>query len=166
MPGGRSRLLGVAVVTAGLSVAGCAEEDPRFIPDRDAQALRGTLDQVESAAEEGECDTAAAHVQEAMQRVNDLPAAVDEQLRARLLQGLQHLAGRIPQDCPPGQEQEPTPTATPEPTPTETPTPTPTPTPDPTPTPTPTPTPSPPPATPPDVEPPGDDGVSEDGVTP
>jgi outer membrane biosynthesis protein TonB len=147
-----------------LPLAGCGSENPRMIPEADATALLATVDDVEQAVADGECVDAAGLVAEAKNQVSELDNDVARSLRRNLRDWLDHIEGRLDDDC---KEPEPSPTETPEETETPTPTPTPTETATPTPTPTETPIPTatvtPPPEQTPTVEQNGTGGVSPDG---
>jgi hypothetical protein len=136
----RSPLLAAAL--GALALAGCGSDDETaLIPQDDADQLSALVSDAGDAAAAGECDRARRAVAEAEAELAGLPRRTDRQLKANLRDWLEHLAGRIADEC---EAPEPEETATPEPTvaPTETPTPTPEPTPSPTETPTPTPEPT------------------------
>lgn len=155
MPAPRFPLLVATAATAALLLSGCTQENPRMIPREDAEALVVSIEEVGAAVSAGACAEATQELGQARQQVDGLPSEVAESLTNRLRQGLEHLEARIPVDCRSEAEEAPTATATPTPTitvePTETPTATPTETATPTPADTPT----------PEVEPDGDDGVSD-----
>ena len=136
----RSPLLAVALVA--LALAGCGSgDDAALIPQEDADQLTALVADAGDAAAAGECDRARRAVAEAEAELSGLPRKTDRALKANLRDWLEHLDGRIAEECA---EPEPEETATPEPTaaPTETPTPTATPTPTETPDPTATPEPT------------------------
>src|ERR671917_1056607 len=140
----RFRCLLLAAVLCAL-VAGCGSgSDDALIPRDDADRLSTLVADAGAASDGGDCDAARRRVREAEQQIAALPRRTSRALKANLRDWLQHLDGRIAEEC----EAEPDETPTPEPTETPTPEPTETPTPEPTETPTPTPTPT-PPATPP-----------------
>ncbi len=142
----------LAALLAGLAlallVAACGDEDRSgLLPSSDAQTLLDQLDGVRGRVADGECSALTADLAELRGAVLNLPSSVDEQLRARLDEGVQNLAEIAPPECT-GQtvtteepQETPTPdtetqtqtietTTTPEPTATPTATPEPTPTPD------------------------------------
>jgi hypothetical protein len=152
MPAPHSRTLAVAAAAAALLPMGCAQENPRMIPQDDADALVASLEEVATAVSEGECARATEELAAARSQVDRLPRTVAESLTGRLRQGLDHVGSRIPVDCGPDEPEE---TATPTVTPEETPPPEPTGTPAETPTATPDASPT------PSVEPGGDEGVGD-----
>jgi hypothetical protein len=126
---------------AALALSGCGQQNPKLIPQLNANALSATADRIAAACTAGNRAEAEAAVVAARQQIDALPRKVDNRLRRRLTSWARHIEARIPQDCKKQETATPTPTSTPNtptPTPTETPTPTPTSTPTPTPTPTPT----------------------------
>jgi outer membrane biosynthesis protein TonB len=128
----RSPLLAAALV--GLALAGCGSgDDAALIPQDDADQLTALVADAGDAAGAGECARARRAVAEAEAELAGLPRRTDKALKANLRDWLEHLDGRIAEECA---EPEPEETATPGPTaaPTETATPEPTPTPTPTPT--------------------------------
>jgi hypothetical protein len=145
-----------------LALGGCGSENRRMLPEQDASALLTTVDEIESAVSDGECEDAATLVGEAKNQVAELDDSVARSLRRNLRDWLDHIDNRLDNDC---KAKEPSPTATPEET--ETPTPSPTETPTPTPTPTatatPTPTATPAPTEAPTVEPPDTGGATPPG---
>jgi hypothetical protein len=132
---------------AGLALTGCGQQNPKLIPQLNANALNATADRIASACAAGDRAQAEAAVVAARQQIEALPRKVDSRLRRRLTSWTRHIESRIPQDCKKQATPTPSPantpnTPTPTPTPTETPTPTPTNTPTPTSTPTATATPT------------------------
>jgi hypothetical protein len=127
---------------AALALSGCGQQNPKLIPQLNANALSATADRIAAACTAGNRAQAEAAVVAARQQIAALPRKVDSRLRRRLTSWARHIEARIPQDCKKQATTTPTPTATetntPTPTPTETQTPTPTSTPTQTPTPTPT----------------------------
>ena len=157
----RPLLLGPALAAA-LLLAACGGSNPKLIPEERAQRLSDTADQIAQRTSDEDCTGAQSAVGRARSQVAELPRRVDRDLRANLDDWLDQIAGRIPEDCRPAQEEE---TATPSPEETETPTPTPSKTPTPTATATASPTPEggdeqeSPPGLPP-VQPPDTGGVA------
>ena len=149
----RSLSLGLAL--AALLLSGCGRENPRLIPQTQAQALTDTVDQIAQSTGAEDCTGAQRAVQQARGQVAELPRRVDAELRANINDWLDHITEEVPKDCKPAPEETPTPTETPE----ETETPTPTATPEETETPTPAPTATPAPTEVPTVEPPASGGV-------
>jgi hypothetical protein len=152
----RLLLLGLALAAALLLTA-CGSSNPKLIPQDRADSLNQAVDDVASRTSDEDCDGADQALQEARNRVNELPAEVDKALKRNLTRWLNHIADEIPKDCKPKSTPTPSPTATESPT--ETPTQTPTKTPTETPTKTPTETPSASPTDTPTVEPPDTGGV-------
>jgi outer membrane murein-binding lipoprotein Lpp len=146
---------------AALLLAGCGQENPKLIPQQDADALTSRVDAIQQACASGDRTTASAGVDAARQEVSQLPRRVDAKLKHNLRQWLTQIDERVSSDCAP--EATPTPTETATATPTETETPTPTPTPTATETPTATPTPTETATAAPTVEPGGDGGVPAPG---
>jgi hypothetical protein len=129
----RSPLLAAAL--GALALAGCGSDDESaLIPQDDADQLSTLVAEAGDASAAGECDRALRAVSEAESELSGLPRQTSRQLKQNLREWLEHLDGRIAEEC----EADPEETATPEPT--ETPTAEPTETPTETPTPTPTPT--------------------------
>ena len=151
----RRPILAFGLLLAVIPMAGCGSEEPELIPQTRASALTSTIDEIKAACDAEDPAKAKAAVEAANQQVSELPRKVDRELKANVREWLDHIGGRIDNDCKAAEEESPTPTptpsetATPEPTETATPEPTETATPEPTETPAPEPT----------VEPPGDGGV-------
>jgi hypothetical protein len=136
----RSPLL-VGALVAALLTAGCGEDNPKLIPQGDADQLTALVDEAAQASAAGDCDRARRFVREAESSLAGLPRKTDRQLKRNVRDWLDHLDSAIADEC--GKQEEPTETATPSQTSTPTPSATATETPTPTPaTPTPTPTPS------------------------
>lgn len=134
----RSPLLAAAVGL--LLLAGCGSDDQALIPQDDADQLTALVSEAGNASADGECDRARRAVREAELQLPGLPRKTDRRLKANLRDWLDHLDGRIAEECEAPEDEEETPTATPSPTETPTPTPTETATPVPTETATPDPT--------------------------
>jgi len=117
---------------AVLALTGCGQQNPKLIPQVNANALSASADKIASACSAGNQAEAEAAVVAARQQIEALPRRVDSRLRRRLTSWARHIENRIPEDC----KTQATPTPTPTPTSTATPTPTSTATPTPTPTPT------------------------------
>src|SRR5690348_6381128 len=124
---------------AALALSGCGQQNPKLIPQLNANALSATADRIGSACAAGNRAEAEAAVVAARQQISALPRKVDSRLRRRLTQWTRHIEARIAQDC----KKQATPTPTPSNTPANTQTPTPTQTQTPTPTSTPTASPTP-----------------------
>jgi outer membrane biosynthesis protein TonB len=136
----RSSLLATGL--GALALAGCGSGDEAaLIPQDNADQLTALVSEAGDASAAGECDRARRAVSEAEAELAGLPRATDRELKANLRDWLEHLDGRIAEEC---EAPEPEETATPEPTvaPTETPVPTETATPEPEPTETATPEPT------------------------
>jgi cell division septation protein DedD len=137
------------LIVAGLCVlllAGCGSQNDALIPREDAERLSTLVADAGRASDAGECDAARRAVTEAEQQLDGLPRKTSKKLKSNLRDWLDHLDGKIADECDAEPEETATPTATPEatetPAPTETPTPTETPAPTETPTPTVTPEPT------------------------
>jgi hypothetical protein len=126
---------------AALALAGCGQQNPKLIPQLNANALSATADKIASACAAGDRAQAEAAVVAARQQIEALPRKVDSRLRRRLVSWTRHIEGRIGQDCKKQATPTPAPSNTPSATP-ATPTSTPTPTATPTPTQSATPTPT------------------------
>lgn len=141
--------------------AGCGSEEPeQLIPQADAGRLTAAVDEIEDACSSEDPDEARAAIAAANQQVSELSRDIDAQLRTNLRDWLEHIEGRVDNDCEPEEEPTPEPTVAPTVTaePTETATPEPTETPTPEPTEEPPPEEEPAPEVPP-VEPGGEGGV-------
>jgi cell division septation protein DedD len=136
----RLRSLLVAAALSALVLAGCGSENDALIPPGDADTLSALVADAGAASDAGECDAARRAVREAGQQIDALPRQTSRRLKANLRDWLQHLDGKIADECDAQPEATATPSATPEATETPTPEPTETPTPEPTETPTPEPT--------------------------
>jgi hypothetical protein len=133
------RLLAAAL--GALALAGCGSDDEsKLIPQDDAAQLSALVADAGDATAAGECDRARRAVTEAEAELSGLPRRTDAALKRNLRDWLEHLDGRIAEECEAPKPEE---TATPEPTETATPEPTETATPEPTETPTATATPEP-----------------------
>jgi predicted small lipoprotein YifL len=128
-------LLGLA-----LALAGCGKTNPHLLPQSNADALKATADRIQQACDNHDRSTARAEIRNAEREIQELPDGVSVALKTNLQQWIDHIQGRLTQDCRAQATPTPTPTqtATPPETPTQTATPTPTPTQTATPTPTPT----------------------------
>jgi hypothetical protein len=139
--------LPVLGLLAALALAGCGRQNPKLIPQTDADKLTATADKIAQACSAGDTTAAEEAVLQARQEIAALPRAVDDRLSERLTQWVRHIDNRLSRDC--NQEATPTPSPTetasptPSPSPTSTPSPSPTATATPTATPTPTSTPTP-----------------------
>jgi predicted small lipoprotein YifL len=127
-----------------LALAGCGQTNPHLLPQDSASALKATADRIQQACDAHDRSTARDEIRNAEREIQELPDEVSKSLTANLQQWVDHIQGRLTQDCRAQSTPTPTPTetATPTETPTETATPTPTETATPTPTPTETPTPT------------------------
>jgi hypothetical protein len=154
----RLLLLGLALAAA-LLLPACGSSNPKLIPQDRAQTLKDTVDQISQHTSDKDCSGAKSSLTRARNEVSELPRSVDRRLKTNLNQWLDHVGGRIPQDCKDKATPTPTPseTASPTETPSASPTKTPTDTPTPSATPSATPTPS---ATETPVQPPDTGGVN------
>jgi hypothetical protein len=143
----RLRSLLIAVGVSALVLAGCGSKNEALIPPNDADRLSTLVADAGEAADAGECDAARRSVREAEQQLDGLPSKTSRRLKRNLRDWLDHLDGKIADECSAEPEKTPTPTATATATataePTETATPEPTETPTATPEPTKTATPEP-----------------------
>jgi outer membrane biosynthesis protein TonB len=138
------RLLPLLVlVLAGL--AGCGKTNPALLPQGSADALKATADRIQAACAAHDRSTARDEIRNAEREIKELPAKVSNRLADNLQEWVDHIQGRLNDDCRKEATPTPTPseTATPTPTATETSTPTPTATETATPTPTESATPTP-----------------------
>jgi hypothetical protein len=79
-------------------LAGCGGSgDP--IPASRGSDLKTELDAVKTAVDSGNCDAAGQAVAQARGDVLNLPSSVDEDLRARLQEGVDNLARLVPAKC-------------------------------------------------------------------
>jgi hypothetical protein len=88
----------VGAATAVLVACG-GGSDKKLLPPVSADRIKNDLADIRQAVEQQECDVAAqglAALQRDLQRV---PPTVDRRLRARLNEGAQKLADRVPIDC-------------------------------------------------------------------
>ena len=83
---------------AGGLLAGCGGSGD-LIPASRAADLRTELDAVKTAVDNGNCDAAGQAVARARGDVLNLPASVDQDLRARLQEGVDSLARLVPSEC-------------------------------------------------------------------
>jgi outer membrane murein-binding lipoprotein Lpp len=116
----RSPLLAAAL--GALALAGCGSDDESaLIPQDNADQLSTLVAEAGDATAAGECDRARRAVSEAEAELSGLPRRTDRALKRNLRDWLEHLDGRIAEECEAPEDEE---TATPEPTetPTETPT--------------------------------------------
>jgi predicted small lipoprotein YifL len=127
-----------------LALAGCGKTNPALLPQSNADALNATADRIQQACDAQDRSTARDEIRNAEREIQELPDGVSVRLQKNLQQWIDHIQGRLTEDCRAQATATPTPakTATPTATPTETATPTPTPSATATPTSTPTPTPS------------------------
>jgi predicted small lipoprotein YifL len=136
-----SQLLAAAL--CALALTGCGKENPKLIPQSDANRLTALVQEAGEASAAGSCDAARRAVRESEHQLAGLPRKTSRSLKANIRKWLDLLDRDIKDEC--GKESaSPTATATatasPEPTetasPTETPTATETPTPSASPEPT------------------------------
>ena len=80
--GGRTRISLLACLFA-LVLAGCGS-DGGTIPENQSSDLLSLLDNVQSNAQSGDCDTASGFAQEFANRVDELPSDVDADVRDEL----------------------------------------------------------------------------------
>jgi hypothetical protein len=157
----------LAAGLCALALAGCGKQNPKLIPQSDADRLTALVQQAGDASTAGSCDAARRAVREAEQQLAGLPSKTSKRLKANIREWLELLDRDIRDECG---KRSATATATPEATSTPEPTKTATPTETATSTPTPTASASPEPTVTvdpgtgggqgPPEEPPGTGGVS------
>jgi predicted small lipoprotein YifL len=125
-----------------LALTGCGKTNPALLPQDSASALKATADRIQQACDAHDRSTARDEIRNAEREIKELPDGVSVRLRTNLQQWVDHIQGRLSEDCRAQATQTPTPTKTATPTATPTQTSTPTPTPSATATATATPTPS------------------------
>jgi hypothetical protein len=92
MPGIRATSCALAVVACALGLAACGgDEEGGPIPQGEGETLIAQLDEIESAVQEGECDTAQDTAIAFANGVSELPAEVSGELRARLVEASANL---------------------------------------------------------------------------
>lgn len=90
----------VAVVAAGLAVAGCGGSgSPRLIPADSAEALDGSIQEVADATAAGDCAKAESALRTAEDQLAALPRRVDTSLKERIGEGLAQLDATVPAQC-------------------------------------------------------------------
>ena len=139
------RFLVPLLVLAALLASGCGSASKReLLTAKEASRLEKVVDEVDRLVEENKCVAARAAALKGSKEAQELPRHVSTDLQANLVEGYEHLAEQVGQECErPEETPTPTPSPSPTPSPTEEPTPSPTPTPTEEPSPTPTPTPVP-----------------------
>jgi hypothetical protein len=96
-------VLGVAA--AALVACGSSASDrKKLIPPRSADRLKTALSDVQSAVDDGNCDSAARAITRARGALVNLPRAVDDRLVARLRQGIDNLEQIAPDECQSNQQ--------------------------------------------------------------
>jgi hypothetical protein len=139
----RLRPMLLAAGLCALALAGCGKENPKLIPQSDADRLTTLVQEAGDASATGSCDAARRAVREAEHQLAGLPRSTSTSLKANIRDWLELLDRDIKSECG---KKSATPTATatetasPEPTPSATPTATESPTATPTPSVSPTPT--------------------------
>jgi predicted small lipoprotein YifL len=113
--------LAVLVVAA---LAGCGQSNPDLIPQRNAQALQETADKIEQACTDRDRSEARAQIRAAERELDQLPRAVDADLKQNLQDWIDQIDRRVSEDCRAEETATPEPTETATETPTETATPT------------------------------------------
>jgi hypothetical protein len=100
-------LLGLA---AALLVA-CGDTTG-FIPSTDASQINQNIDAASNAVSSGRCTRAQSAVDRALTHVDQLPASVDPQLKARLVEGLRRLQAESATECAANKPEKTTSTET------------------------------------------------------
>jgi outer membrane biosynthesis protein TonB len=133
------RSIAPLLVLLALLASGCGSSSKKeLLTQKEANRLENTVNDADRLVDGNKCDAAREAALKGSRQAQELPKHVSAKLQNNLVEGFEHLAQQIEQEC---QKPEKTPTPTPSPSPTPTPTEEPTPTPTPSPTPTPTPTP-------------------------
>ena len=137
------RLIVPLLVLAALLASGCGSSSKKeLLTQKEATRLEKTLDEADRLVDDTKCDKAREAALKGSHQAQELPRHVSSELQNNLVEGFEHLAQQIDDECrPPEKTATPTPTEEPTETPTEEPTESPSPSPTPTPTPTPTATP-------------------------
>ena len=94
-------LAAVLGVASGVLVACGSGSGDRsdLIPQSSADRMKSALSDVQSAVDDGNCDSAGRALARARGVLVNLPASVDGQLRDRLRQGFDNLRDIVPQEC-------------------------------------------------------------------
>lgn len=167
MPLPRQLLIALAV-SAALAFTACGGSEGnerRLIAETRADAMLRGLDRIDADLADGDCPGAVTRINALRGQVERLPEATDGKLVNNLNEWVDHLEGRVDDDCQ-AAEEEPTASPSPTVTPEETPSPTPTATPDETPSPTATPDDTPEPEPEPEPEPGDSQGPDNGGSAP
>ena len=101
MPGRIRKSLLVCVFA--LSLAGCGGGDDGSIPSDEAGQLLALLAAVQNAAQDGDCELAQGNAQEFVDRVNNLPNGVDQEVSNELTKAAANLddLASEPSECTP-----------------------------------------------------------------
>ncbi len=100
MPGIRATSGALAVVACSLGLAACGgDEENGPIPQDAGEALISQLDEIETAVEEGQCETARTTALAFAQGVDDLPPEVSGELRDRLVEASANLEDLSQTQC-------------------------------------------------------------------
>lgn len=97
---GRTRIALLAGVFA-IGIGGCGGNDDGTIPADQSEALLSLLTAVQSSVSTGDCDIAGETAQELVDRVNDLPGEVDNDVQEALTKASQQLVTLAdnPEEC-------------------------------------------------------------------
>src|SRR5918995_5150452 len=90
-------------------LAGCGQSNPDLIPQSNADALLQTADRIEQACSAFDRSEARAQIRSANRQIDQLPNAVDAQLKENLQAWIDRVAERLPDDCREEEEETPTP---------------------------------------------------------
>lgn len=125
VPHAASTLLALVLGAACAVLVACGGggDDRGLIPPGRASAMQDELDRVARAVRHGDCDAVSSNVADLQDQVNRLSSTVDGELRRRLQEGVNNLAGIAPDECMDRQTQAQTTETTettPETVPTET----------------------------------------------
>lgn len=99
----RLPLVALVAVACAAALGACGNDEPGTIPTDTGQQLLTQLDAVESAVEEGDCDTARENAVEFSELVSNLPEDVDGELRRALVEASANLVELTddPEQCEP-----------------------------------------------------------------
>jgi hypothetical protein len=104
-------LLALSLGGAAASLVACGDRNGLIPADR-ADAIRSDLDKASSNFDAEECKAAAQNVQDASDRVAELPSSVDRKLRHNLAEGVVTVGRDILKTCGKTQSTQTTPTET------------------------------------------------------
>ena len=112
----------IPLLVVVLALAGCGKTNPHLLPHSNADALTATADRIQQACDAHDRSTARDEIRNAEREIKELPDGVSAGLRTNLQQWVDHIQGRLSEDCRAKATPTPTPSQTPTPTETATPT--------------------------------------------